>query len=179
MHGRNNKYTIEFLLGREVKNEEELEKHTQGKESTYRNLCLAQGNNFKLSPGSIKLLDYLKEENIPRTIATASEISNLKFFFENLKLANWFDFETVVYDDGKRPGKPAPDNFLEAARRLETPPIECIVIEDSTSGIIAAKAGNIGHIIGLGPKTNHKKLLEKGVDEVIESFEEFNYDLID
>ncbi|MBD3281041.1 HAD-IA family hydrolase [Candidatus Dojkabacteria bacterium] len=178
VHGRNNRYTIEFLLGRKVKDEQELEELTQGKESTYRDLCLEQGSGFKLSPGAIELLDFLKENDVPRTIATASEISNLKFFFENLELDNWFELEKVVYDDGSRPGKPAPDNFLEAAKRLKHRPEDCIVIEDSSSGIVSAQNAGIGHIIGLGPKEKHEDLEAKGVNETIESFLEFDYGLL-
>ena len=155
-----------------------LEKLIQQKEGTYRNLCLAQKDSFKLSPGSITLLNYLKTNNIPRTIATASEISNLNFFFEHLELGNWFDFDRIVYDDGIRPGKPAPDNYLEAAKRIEQLPSDCIVTEDSISGIKSAQNAGIGHIIGLGPKATHRNLYEKGVDEALESFENFNYELI-
>src|SRR5437764_3204159 len=50
--------------------------------------------------------------------ATSSEITNLKFFMEHLRLGRWFDVAKIIYDDGSRPGKPAPDVYLAAARNI-------------------------------------------------------------
>jgi beta-phosphoglucomutase-like phosphatase (HAD superfamily) len=65
-----------------------------------------------LSPGARGLLETLERRNIPRTIATSSEITNLNFFIEHLRLDRWFDVAKIVYDDGIRRGKPAPDIYL-------------------------------------------------------------------
>lgn len=175
MHGRPNKYFLEYLLGREITSSSELHDLIQGKESYYRSLCLALGADFKLSPGAIELLDYLKNNNIPRTIATASEISNVNFFIERLNLLNWFEKERLVYDDNSFPGKPQPDIYLLAADKLALEPADCIVIEDAVSGVQAAKAARIGKIYGLGPEANWKKLTEYGADELINSLLEFPY----
>jgi HAD superfamily hydrolase (TIGR01509 family) len=43
-------------------------------------------------------------------------------------------------------GKPAPDPFLEAARRLGVPPGDCVVFEDSPTGIVAAEAAGMAHV---------------------------------
>lgn len=173
VHGRNNKYTLEFLAGHELSSEE-LKNYIQGKESTYRNLCLSLGEKFRLSPGAIELLDFLVEKNIPHTIATASEESNVKFFFENLNLAKWFDYGLLVLDDGTLPGKPDPAIYKRAAEKINLPPQDCIVVEDAKSGIASANAAGIGKIIGLGPKEKHSLLLSlPGVNETITSFIEF------
>lgn len=157
VHGRPNSAIFEYLIGRKL-NAEELEQHTQGKESAYRDLCLGLGSDFVLSPGAIQLLDFLKDQAIPHTIATASEITNLRFFFEHLHLDKWFRFEDVVYDDGTFPGKPAPDIYLKAAEKLGFSTKDCIVIEDSRSGMKAAHAADIGYIIALGPVASHTEL---------------------
>ena len=170
--GRTNQYCLKYLMGRSVTGND-LEQMTQQKETIYRQLCLKQGADFKLSPGAIGLLDYLVAHDIPRTIATGSEKTNLDFFVEHFLLKKWFNLKQVVYDDGSRPGKPAPDMYLEAARRIELEPAQCIVVEDSHSGIEAAYAASIGHIIALGPVDTHHKLNKlKGVDRVIETLEE-------
>lgn len=179
LHGRNNKHTLEYLLGREIDNPEELEKLTQLKEENYRQKCLALGNNFTLSPGAVELLNYLKGKNIPITIATASEINNVKFFFEHLELTNWFSLENIIYDDGSRPGKPDPQIYLDAAKIVNYNASECVVIEDSRSGMQAANAAGIGFLIALGPQNKHADLIEvDGVKAVITQLNEvINLDL--
>jgi beta-phosphoglucomutase len=167
LHGRYNQHTLEYLTGNPVI-DDELERLTQQKESIYRQLCLEHGAEFRLSPGAIELLNFLVAQDIPHTIATATGKINLDFFVKHLSLLKWFDLETIVFDDGRRPGKPAPDIYLEAANRLELKPGRCAVVEDSHSGIEAANAAGIGQIIALGPADGHHQLRQlPGVDSVV------------
>jgi HAD superfamily hydrolase (TIGR01509 family) len=171
VHGRNNRHTLEYLTGRTM-DDDELQQLIQQKETIYRQLCLDEGQNFKLSPGAIELLDFLATHHIHRTIATASGKSNLDFLVKHLHLDRWFNIEQMVYDDGARPGKPAPDIYLQAARKLGLEPDNCVVVEDSRSGIQAAHTAGIGHIIALGPAHTHLQLAKlEGVSEVIESLQ--------
>lgn len=64
-------------------------------------------------------------------------------------------------------GKPAPDMFLEAARRLSVPPTRAAVFEDATAGIIAARAGGFGLVVGIGSGTQVAALLRSGADQVV------------
>jgi beta-phosphoglucomutase-like phosphatase (HAD superfamily) len=142
----------------------------EDKEIVYRKMCLDLGQEFQLSPGATELLDFLVEGNIPHTIATASGRPNVDFFIENLALATWFEVDQIVHDDGTMSGKPAPDLYLRAARYLGLEPLKCVVIEDSRSGIQAARAAGIGHIIALGPVETHAELAAiEGVAEVVEN----------
>src|ERR1700722_9266764 len=173
MHGRPNSYVLSFLAGRTITGQELLDL-IQAKESLYRDLCLQEPRRFVLSPGALDLLEKLASSNIPRTIATSSEITNLKFFIEQLNLRRWFDVNQIVYDDGVRPGKPAPDMYLTAARNIGIAAGECMVVEDAVSGIKAAHAAGIGYIIGLGAPAAHAKLRAcPGVATVIESLVQF------
>jgi HAD superfamily hydrolase (TIGR01509 family) len=173
VHGRNNGHTLGYLLGRPVAGEE-LWELTQRKETIYRQLCLDLGEEFKLSPGAAELLGFLAARQIPRTIATASEKTNLDFFVAHLHLERWFDVGLIVYDDGTRPGKPAPDIYLQAARNLGLVPGQCVVVEDSQSGIQAAHAAEIGCIVALGPVDRHAEMAQlEGVAELIESLRAF------
>jgi HAD superfamily hydrolase (TIGR01509 family) len=63
-------------------------------------------------------------------------------------------------------GKPAPDMFLEAARRLGAPPLGVVVFEDATAGIAAARAGGFGLVIGVGHGAQRAALLESGANGV-------------
>ncbi|MGD8791995.1 MAG: HAD family phosphatase [Anaerolineae bacterium] len=169
VHGRPNRHTLAYLLGRPLAPGEEQQLGEE-KERIYRRLCLAQGDDFCLSPGAVELLDFLATRSIPRTIATASGRQNLDFFLAHLGLARWFDPDRIVYDDGTRPGKPAPDVYLTAAQRLDLAPARCIVVEDALSGIQAARAAGIGCIVALGPPEKHSALAAlDGVDTVVES----------
>ncbi len=172
VHGRQNRHTLQYLIGRIVEGEE-LVRLTEEKETVYRQLCLAQGSAFRLSPGAEELLGFLAVHNIPRTIATASERTNVHFFLKHLGLDRWFAPDRIVYDDGSRMGKPAPDIYLAAARILGLPPGQCIVVEDSRSGLQAAHFAGIGYVIALGPAERHRDLARlAGVDAVIESLAE-------
>jgi beta-phosphoglucomutase-like phosphatase (HAD superfamily) len=169
VHGRHNRHTLEYLTGRPVEGEE-LWRLTERKETIYRQLCLDLGTGFRLSPGAVELLGFLVTHDIPRTIATASERANLDFFVAHLHLDRWFDPEKIVHDDGIRSGKPAPDVYLQAARNLGLWPDQCVVVEDSRSGIQAALAAGIGYIVALGPAGRHGELARlEGVDAVVES----------
>lgn len=172
VHGRYNRHTLEHLTGKVVTGPE-LEELTEHKERIYRQLCLDQGPGFALSPGAVELLDFLMEHGIPRTIATASGKANVDFFVAHLGLARWFQIEQCVYDDGSRPGKPAPDIYRQAARNLGLEPARCVVVEDSRSGIRAAQSAGTGYIVALGPADTHSQLAQlAGVSQVVESLQQ-------
>ena len=167
---------MEYLLRRPII-PEELNKLSDQKESLYRNLCLKNADVFQLSPGTSDVLDFLYHHHIPHTIATASNGDNLDFFFKHLKLDQWFDRSKVVYDSGVFSGKQG--MFSKAAQNLNLLPKDCIVIEDSKSGIIAAHNARIGKIIALGPQEDHDLLKSvKGVSEVITSMQQLEMEKI-
>ena len=84
-----------------------------------------------------------------------------------------------MYDNGKIPGKPAPDIYEIAAKNLNLSPSECIVVEDAVSGIAAAKNAGIGKIIAIGPREKHDFLMSlEGVTETITNFYEFNREVL-
>jgi HAD superfamily hydrolase (TIGR01509 family) len=169
VHGRNMRHSFEYLLGRPV-DAEDLAAFTDGKEDIYRKLCLDSGERFRLSPGAEEFLDELKARGIPRAIATAMEISNIEFFIKHFNLLKWFERSRIVYDDGSHPGKPAPDIYVKAAWRLGLEPKDCVVVEDSVSGLAAAVAAKAGFVAALGPKESHERLARiPGVTQVVES----------
>ena len=98
---------------------------------------------------NLDVFNFLKENNIPRTIATMSEWDNVEFYIKEFNLAKWFDLDKIVYSNGKIPGKPAPDIFLIAAEKIGLNPKDCLVFEDAIAGINAAKSAGIGKIIAV------------------------------
>ena len=72
-------------------------------------------------------------------------------------------------------GKPAPDMFLEAARRLNASPTRTAVFEDATAGVEAARAGGFGLVIGVGSAAHALDLLEHGADKVVADLGEVQF----
>ena len=174
MFGHTNEDIIEYAIGKKP-TPEMVEKYAKEKESLYREECLKDRASFKLAPGAIKFLDFLKENNIPRTIATMSEWDNVEFYIREFQLANWFDLDKIVYSNGKIPGKPAPDIFEIAAKKINLAPKDCIVVEDAIAGINAAKSAGIGKIIAIAslePIEFYQNM--QGVSQIIKNFDEID-----
>ena len=172
MFGHTNEDIIQYAIGKRP-TPEMVEKYAKEKEALYRKRCLLDKENFKLAPGAIEFLDYLKENNIPRTIATMSEWDNVEFYIKEFNLARWFDIDKIVYSNGKIPGKPAPDIFMIAAEKIKLAPKDCIVFEDAIAGINAAKSAGIGKIIAVDsiePIEFYKKI--NGLSGIIKNFNE-------
>jgi len=174
MFGHTNEDIIEYAIG-EKPSKEMVEKYGKEKEALYRKRCLIDRDKFKLAPGAIEFLDYLKENNIPRTIATMSEWDNVEFYIKEFQLEKWFDIDKIVYSDGNIPGKPAPDIFKIAANKINLAPKDCVVIEDAIAGIKSAQGAGIGKIIAIAslePIEFYKKI--KNIDGIIKDFYEFD-----
>jgi len=98
--------------------------------------CFAAGVPVK--PGAVALLDFLKARGLPLAIATSSSQATVK---KHLGRAGLYDrFTAIATRDDVVHAKPAPDVYLEAARRLGVPPQRCIAFEDSNTGLTAAHA---------------------------------------
>ena len=179
MFGHTNEDIIEYAIGKKP-SKEMVEKYAKEKESLYRKRCLLDKENFKLAPGAIEFLDFLKENDIPRTIATMSEWDNVEFYIKEFSLEKWFDISKIVYSDGTIPGKPAPDIFLIAAEKIGLAPKDCVVIEDAIAGINAAKSAGIGKIIAidsLEPIEFYQKI--DGLSGIIKNFNEIDRTMFD
>ena len=177
MFGHTNEDIIEYAIGKKP-SKEMVEKYGKEKESVYRQRCLLDKENFKLAPGAIEFLDYLKSNNIPMTIATMSEWDNVEFYIKEFKLEKWFDIDKIVYSDGTIPGKPAPDIFIIAAERIGIAPKDCVVVEDAIAGIKSAQGAGIGKIIAIAslePIEFYKSI--NGIDGIIKNFDEFDRNL--
>jgi len=174
MFGHTNKDIIEYAIGK-TPSVEMVEKYGKEKEALYRKRCKLNPEEFKLAPGAIELLDYLKEKNIPRTIATMSEWDNVEFYIKEFHLEKWFDLDKIVYSDGTIPGKPAPDIFQIAAKKINLAPSECVVVEDAVAGIKAAESFGAGKIIAIAsiePIEFYEQM--PSVHKIIKNFYEFD-----
>ncbi|MCH5204515.1 MAG: HAD family phosphatase [Oscillospiraceae bacterium] len=99
-------------------------------------------NPLELKNGAVELLEFLRGENIPAAVCTATDYERAA---EYLKRAGIFDhFERIICATMVEKGKPQPDIYLYAAKELGLKPSECIALEDSPNGVrSAASAGFI------------------------------------
>lgn len=172
IHGRTNDKILQHFLGNLTN--EEVTELSEKKEKHYLDLFALE--HIELTGGLEKTLDTLVSKEIPITIATASPKINVDFYFEHYHLEKWFDREKVVHDDGTFPGKPEPDIFLRAAKKLNLLPDECTVIEDALSGLQAAHNAGIGKILAIAPSESSYRNLEKSglcKDGIMKDFRDF------
>jgi alpha,alpha-trehalase len=73
-------------------------------------------------------------------------------------------------------GKPAPDIFLEAARRMGVEPGRAVVVEDATSGVAAGRAGRFGLVVGVNRADREAALLSSGADLVVSDLRKVDLD---
>ena len=164
--GRNNAEIMEMLHGR-VLPTAEMEALAEEKEALYRDICREREDELRLVPGAEAFFDLLKEKGIPFTIATGSGKSNVDFYFDVFHLDRWFDYAKVVYDDGTLPGKPDPAVYLKVTALMGLDPAECMVFEDSFSGIHSAHNAGIGRIAAISLPENVPYVKELGIADVI------------
>ncbi len=139
---------IEHFLGYEI-SDDMYEQFSEEKEGIYRRLCNDDKENLKLAPGLEQFLDFLTENNVPRTIASVAPLSNMMYYFETFDLYRWFDTDKIVYHDKRLRDKPFPDLYLVACKMINMPPEKCLVFEDSSIGITAAQNAGIKHIVAI------------------------------
>jgi mannitol-1-/sugar-/sorbitol-6-/2-deoxyglucose-6-phosphatase len=107
-------------------------------------LFLSRVSELRLKPGFDELLEAARSGGIPRALASSSARRLVEATLARFGLRDPFD--AVVTGDCVARPKPAPDIFLEAARRLAVPPEGCVVLEDSLAGVQAARAAGMAVI---------------------------------
>lgn len=95
-----------------------------------------ESNGVELKPGIHELLVFLKENGMKTSIATSSPLDRTKKYLSQVGLVDAFD--ALVSGHMVEHGKPEPDIYLYAASNLGLKPEECLVLEDSPTGIFAA-----------------------------------------
>jgi HAD superfamily hydrolase (TIGR01509 family) len=134
-------------------------------------LKLLHDGDYKPVSGIIELLERIKKVEIPMAIASSSPLQFIQEVLEKIGLRNYFAIclsgEQVVLS------KPEPDIFLKVAELLNVKPHECLVIEDSASGIIAAKRAGM-RCIGYKNTNSGNQDLSKA-DLIVNKIEEIDF----
>ncbi len=99
----------------------------------------------ELMEGAVEALNFFSKKGLPLALASSSTMKLINTFLDKFKLHHYF---TEVYSaETESHGKPHPAVFLETARRLNTEPVNCLVLEDSFHGMIAAKAARMKTLV--------------------------------
>jgi HAD superfamily hydrolase (TIGR01509 family) len=134
-------------------------------------LKLLHKSDYEPIPGVIELLERIRKTEIPMVIASSSPRQFIEAVIEKIEIkqyfAKWVSGEEVEHS------KPEPDIFLKVAELLNVNPRECIVIEDSTSGIIAAKRAGMWCIGYKNVNSGNQDLSE--ADLIVHKIEEIDF----
>lgn len=123
-------------------------------------------------PGAERLTRHLCDHGVPQAVATSS--THEFFRLKTRRHGDWFGlFDVLVTGDDAeiRQGKPAPDIFLAAARRLNAPPERCLVFEDAPSGMKAALAAGMSVVVV--PDAAMDREVYRDAHQVLSSLDEF------
>ncbi len=106
-------------------------------------------SGVRAMPGLWEVLSFVDDQKLPAAVATSSEAEFADMTLRQAALSH--RFSAIVTGDQVGRGKPAPDIYLEAARRLGVPPSACVALEDSEAGIQAVqRAGMAGLLVPHG-----------------------------
>ncbi len=118
-------------------------------------------------PGSVALLERLHERGVPLAVVSSSRNCSLVLDVSGLTRFFSAQVDGEVAGDLGLPGKPAPDTFLEAARRLGVPAARAVVVEDALSGVQAGRRGGFGLVVGVDRTGQADALRDHGADTVV------------
>ena len=152
--------------------EDKINYWAKRKETEYYHRFCRENNRKDLAPGAAEFLDYLKENNVPFNLCTASIKENVDLYFDFIGLGRWFDREKIAYDDGTFENKVS--MYKAAAERIGTDIKECTVIEDSLKSISEAAKAGCEHIVSIksyDPET-------KEIIQVINDFTELDHGIL-
>lgn len=129
-------------------------------------------NEFDLVPGVRKLIEHYHENDIKLVLASSASIITIDMVFEKFGLEDYFIGKISGAD--LKESKPHPEIFLLAAQIAGEPKENCMVIEDSTNGILAAHKAGI-FCAGYKSSNTHKQDYSLA-NIVVESFKELELD---
>ncbi|MDT8404738.1 trehalose-phosphatase [Sulfuriflexus sp.] len=131
-----------------------------------------RSEGVKVYASSISLIRSLRQAGFRTAVVSSSR--NCKEVLEAAGIDNLFDarVDGVELQRLQLAGKPAPDMFAEACRRLASEPRRSIGIEDATAGVQAARAAGIGYVIGVNRGDQAAALYEHGADSVVSDLAE-------
>jgi beta-phosphoglucomutase family hydrolase len=176
MSGRQNFETVQYLFKNKINRNQALIL-AEEKEALYR---IKYKDSIKPLVGLLDFLEHLKFHEIKIGLGSSAPKSNVTFIMDGLGIAHYFD--AIVDGSMVQNGKPNPEVFVQAAKLLKVNAENCIVFEDSLSGIEAAKRAGMS-VVGIATShciqdlskytnialTNFDQLTIKKIESLIQS----------
>ncbi len=131
--GMHNQQIMPIWMGRELE-QADIDRLADWKEATYR--ALAPGL-LRPIPGVIELVKALHSDGVTMAVGSSGPLANIRLILDTLQIAPYFAALSTGEDVSH--GKPDPEVFLVAARRLHLPAERCLVVEDAPQGVEAAR----------------------------------------
>jgi alpha,alpha-trehalose phosphorylase len=122
--------------------------------------------------GSVRWVRHLRETGVRTAVVSSS--ANADNVLYAAGISDLFELNVDGGDIARLgfAGKPAPDGFLEAAKRLGVAPGRAVVVEDALAGVAAGKAGDFGLVIGVARTADPRELRSAGADVVVDDLGE-------
>ncbi len=161
INGRTNKDALEYIYQKQMTDEEAMV-YALEKEAVYRDIYK---ETIKPVEGLLGLLETLHEKKIPMAIATSGIQVNIDFMFDHIPIREYF--KVILNSSHISKGKPDPEIYLKTATALNVPAENCLVFEDATVGVHAAKAAGM-KVIAITTTQSAEEL--KDADMIISNF---------
>lgn len=173
MSGRTGPTSMKILFGDDLSNEL-MEQYLEEVDGYY------QGILYKMDKATpIKevhdFISRVKQKGHRLALATSAPTLNIEMGLEKLKLEGVF--EVVVGKVDVVHGKPHPEVYLTAAKRLGIPKEQCIVFEDSKAGIESALRAGMP-VVGIASSHSKEELLEEGVSLAVDDFSDLTIEQV-
>ncbi len=162
LFGRRNFDILRDVLG--DRPQDEIERLARRKEEIFRRRAAGR---VRALPGAAELLSDARREGLRQAIVSSTPRQNIAFVLGALGLTG--SFEAIVGEEDVSRGKPDPEGFVVAARRLRVGPDGCVVLEDAPDGIAAGKAAGM-RCIGVATTRPPERLTQ--ADLVVDSLED-------
>jgi beta-phosphoglucomutase family hydrolase len=160
-----------FLAAREIKlPDEAIQMLGDRKNELVQTLIGRDG--VEAYESSVRYVRAVRDTGLRRAVVSSS--ANTRQVLEAAGIADLFEvrIDGVVAEDEHLRGKPAPDTFLAAARKLEVEPSAAAVFEDALAGVEAGRAGRFGYVVGVDRAGQAEALRTHGADVVVDDLAE-------
>jgi beta-phosphoglucomutase family hydrolase len=135
-------------------------------------LKLIREKGVETYEGSIRYVKAAREQGFPCAVVSSS--TNCREVLRSAGIQNLFDvmIDGIAARRFRLKGKPAPDTYLAAARRLHARPERAAVYEDALAGVEAGRAGRFGFVVGVDRVGQAEALRRHGADIVVSDLAE-------
>ncbi len=161
----------DFLASRGIQADDAEVKRLGDKKNTLV-LAIIERDGVEAYPGSVQYLKAARDAGLRRAVVSSSH--NCRDVLVAAGIEEYLEerVDGLVADAEGLKGKPAPDTFLEGARRLGVAPAQAAVFEDALAGVEAGRAGEFGHVIGVNRVGQRDALSQHGADVVVDDLAE-------